>query len=163
MAPLPLNRLDLIPFIVLSMVVYVAHIPGLGYLRIDAVALTVILFSVYRPWGLSLLVIFCIGLLQDVVSMAPFGQHALGLCVMSYIAQHMRDQIRILSIPKQLPSIAIALLVLKLIYSWVAAYRFGVVPSYAALLSILLTVLLWPVVYWFGQCISRNRRIPGLG
>lgn len=162
MRELPLRLRDLLPMILMSMVIYVFHIPGLGYARIDAVALTVILFSLYRPAGISLIFVFLIGLLQDIVSLAPLGQHALGLCAVAYLMQHIRDRVRIHSLLKQLPSIALALLMLKLIYGWVAALGFGQLPSLAAMFSVILTMFLWPFIFWFGELLSRYRRLPGI-
>jgi len=162
MDELPLKLRDLIPLVFVSLVIYVVHIPGLGFVRIDAVALVVILFSIYRPWGLSLTVVFGIGLIQDVVSMSPLGQHPLGLCLMAYGVQHVRDQIRLNTVLKQLPSIAMALLILKLVYSWVAALSFGVLPSLTAVISIFITLWLWPVMCGAGEFFCRYRRRPGI-
>lgn len=162
MRELPLKLSDLLPLTLISLVIYVFHVPGLGYVRIDAVALTVILFSLYRPEAIPLVLVFVIGLLQDIVSLAQLGQHALGLCVVAYVMQYFRDRVRIHSIPKQLPSIALALLVLKLIYSWVAALGFGQLPSMGAIFSVVLTMFLWPVMCWFGKKLSSHRRLPGI-
>lgn len=162
MQELPLKLTDLLFLTIGSVVIYVLSFPGLGYLHIDAVALTVILFCLYRPGGISLGLVFALGLVQDIVSLAPFGQHALGLCVMAYIMQHFRDRIRIHSVAKQLPSIAFALLLLKVIYSWVAALGFGQLPSLASLTSVVLTAMLWPITVFIGRLLVRNRRLPGI-
>lgn len=162
MNELPLRLRDLVPFVLVSTVIYVFHIPGMSFVRIDAVALTVILFSLYRPGGISLMAVFVIGLLQDIVSLSPFGQHALGLCIISYIVQHLSYQVRMHSPVKQLPTIVLTLLLLKLVYSWVAALGFGVVPSMTAVWSVLLTACLWPLMWWAGQMISSHRRLPGI-
>ena len=162
MQELPLKNVDLFFLTIVSVVIYVFSLPGLGYLRIDAVALTVMLFCLYRPEGISLALVFVLGLVQDIVSLAPLGQHALGLCVVAYFIQSLRDRIRIHSVLKQLPSIALTLLLLKMIYSWVAALGFGQLPSIAALISVLCTAMLWPVTVWFGKFIVRNRKLPGI-
>lgn len=162
MNELPLRLRDLLPFVLVSVVIYVFHIPAISFLRLDAVALTVILFSLYRPGGLSLLAVFAIGLLQDMVSLSPFGQHALGLCMISYAVQHLSYQLRMHSPLKQLPAVVLTLLLLKLVYSWVAALGFGVMPSMTAVLSVLLTACLWPAMWWAGQIMTRHRRLPGI-
>lgn len=163
MQELPLKQLDLVLFALISVVIYVFHIPGLGFLRIDAVALTVILFCLYRVDGISLATVFLLGLVQDIVSLAPLGQHALGLCVVAYFMRHFRDRILIQSVGKQIPGIALSLLALKLIYGWVAALGFGQLPSIAALLSVVFTAMLWPITVWFGKMLTQHRKLPGIG
>ncbi len=162
MKELPLMLRDLLPLIVISVVIYVFNIPWLGYIRIDAVALTIILFCLYRPQAIRLTLVFCLGLLQDVVSLAPLGQHALGLCIMAYFMQYFRDRVRIHRVAKQLPSIALALLFLKLVYSWVTALGFGQLPTLSAILSVILTTMLWPVMVLVGNWLSNHRRLPGI-
>ena len=162
MKELALMLRDLLPMMAVSVVIYVFNVPWLGYLRIDAVALTVILFCLYRPKAISLLLVFLLGLLQDVVSLAPLGQHALGLCIVAYFMQYFRDRVRIHSVAKQLPSIALALLFLKLVYSWVTALGFGQLPSLNAVLSVLLTTMLWPLMVAFGDLLAGRRKLPGI-
>lgn len=162
MKELALMLRDLLPMMVVSVIIYVFNIPWLGYIRIDAVALTVILFCLYRPKAISLPLVFFLGLVQDIISLAPLGQHALGLCVVAYFMQYFRDRIRIHSVAKQLPSIALALLFLKLVYGWVTAFGFGQLPTLNALLSVLLTTMLWPVMVAFGDLLARRRKLPGI-
>ena len=162
MDEMPLRLRDLFSLVLVSLIVYVMHFPGLGYVRIDGVALVIFLFCIYRPEGLSLAIVFAIGLLQDIVSLSPLGQHPLGLCAVAYGVQHIRDHIRMQAILKQGPSILFALLALKFIYSWVAALSFGVLPSLTAMISVLLTLCLWPLVFGVGTFLCRHRRRPGI-
>lgn len=162
MHELPLKKLDLVVLVSISVIIYVLKIPNLGYLRIDAVALSVILFCLYRPKGMSLLLVFGIGLLQDIVSLSPIGQHALGLCLIAYLIQSFRDRIRIHRVVKQLPSIAFALLILKFVYSWIAALGFGQLPSLEAFVSVIFTALLWCPLVWVAERFTRMRKLPGI-
>ena len=162
MHELPLKKVDLILLTSVSVIIYVLNIPNFGYLRIDAVALTIVLFCLYRPEGISLALVFVIGLVQDVVSLSPLGQHAFGLCLVAYFMQWFRDRIRIHRLVKQLPSIAIALVLLKFVYSWIAALGFGQLPSLAAFVSVILTTLLWCPMVWLAEQMTRNRKLPGI-
>ena len=158
MQELPIKLSDCFLWVFVAMLLYIVDIPGMGYLRIDGMALLVVLISIYRPLGFPLTLAFVLGLLQDIVSLAPLGQHAIGLAVLAYLAQSMRDRIRIQKILMQLPSIFIALLLVKFIHAWVLALGFRQLPSMSSFLSVLVTTALWPLAVALCARLVRNRR-----
>ncbi len=131
-----------------ALLLYVVPVPLLANLRVDFVALLVLYIGIYRDLSYPLLWAFVLGLLQDIVSLAPPGQHVLGLVIVSWIIHGIRDRLRLLSVARQFPLILGLLLLLKLQYSWIAALNFDSLPSLEALGSALVTALIWvPLVF----------------
>lgn len=128
----------------LALIMYIAQLPGLGYMRIDGLALFVGIFSIYRLQGFPLALVFLIGLIQDIVSLAPLGQHAIGLVALAYFMQRFRDRVLMQSTLKQIPTVFVSLLMVKFIHSWVVALGFGQLPTLNSILSVLFTTALWP-------------------
>jgi rod shape-determining protein MreD len=157
MQEIQLRLSDWIGLLPLCLLLYITQIPGFGYIRIDMLALLVAMFSVYRSQGLPLLLAFAIGLAQDVVSLAPIGQHAIGLVVLAYVAQSVRDRIRMQAVPNQLLAIYAGLLLVKFIHSWVVALGFGQLPTLNSFLSVLVTGLFWVPVVMVAMQLTRKR------
>ena len=157
MQDLRLRLTDWLALLPVTLLIYLVHIPGFGYIRIDGLALLVILFSIYRHNGLPLIFTFTIGLIQDIVSLAPLGQHAIGLVVLAYVAQAVRDRVRIQSLPKQLPAVVVGLLLVKFIHSWVVALGFGQLPTLYSFLSVLVTGLCWIPLVLITESMTRKR------
>lgn len=142
----------------LALILYLTHMPGFGYLRIDALVLLVALFSLYRANGMPLFLAFLLGLMQDIVSLAPFGQHAIGLVSIAYVAQSFRDRIRMQGVFKQLPAIFLFLLTVKFIHSWVVALGFGHLPTLDSFISVVITTCVWPLLVHVSFVLTRDRR-----
>ncbi len=139
--------------VVLALLIYVIPVPLLGQVRIDYVALLMLYLGTYRELPFPLGFAFGIGLLQDLVSLAPLGQHALGLLLICWLLQFFRDRLKLASPPAQLPLVLMLLLLLKIQYSWMAALNLGILPSLDALASSLVTAVVWIpfviLVRWF--------------
>jgi len=157
MQEIQLRLSDWIGLMPICLLFYITQIPGFGYIRIDMLALLVALFSIYRPQGMPLALAFAIGLAQDVVSLAPIGQHAIGLVALAYVAQSVRDRIRMQALPNQLLAIFIGLMLVKFIHSWVVALGFGQIPTLNSLLSVLVTSLFWVPVMFIAMRMTRKR------
>lgn len=158
MHELNLRLTDWLVLVPLALIIYLTHMPGFGYMRIDGLALLVALFSIYRSKGLPLVMAFLIGLLQDIVSLAPFGQHAIGLVAIAYVTQSLRDRIRMQGLMKQLPAIFLFLLMVKFIHSWVVALGFGQLPTLDSFISVLVTTAVWPLLVHLSFVLTRDRR-----
>jgi len=163
MQELNLKLTDWLWLIPLSLLIYVTHMPGFGYMRVDGLVILVALFSIYRHKGLPLILAFSIGLLQDIVSLAPLGQHAIGLVVIAYVTQSFRDRIRMQSLLMQLPSIFMFLLMVKFIHSWVVALGFGQLPTFDSFISVVVTTAFWPLLVKTGYVLTRDRRDRAVG
>lgn len=159
MQDLHLKLTDWLPLLPLALLLYVARIPGLGFLNIDVLALLVVLFSLYRQHGFPLWIAFAIGLMQDIVSLAPLGQHAIGLAILAYVGQSFRDQIRMQSLIKQIPAIFAGLLMVKFIHSWVVALGFGQLPTLDSFLSVMVTTACWPILVQGAYLAIRDRGV----
>ena len=146
MQELELKLSDLFATVPLALVIYISDLPWLGELRIDAIALLVLLFALYRPAGISLWLAFALGVFQDLASMALLGQHGIGLAVTAYLGQRFRERVLIQSPFGQLPYVFGMLLFLELTKSWALALSFGTLPTLWTLYSVLCTALLWPVI-----------------
>jgi len=140
----------------LALLLYVIPIPLLGQMRIDFVAVLIIYLGIYRDMPYPLLCAFGAGVLQDLVSLAPLGQHALGLLLVSWILEFFRDRMKLISIPAQIPAIFVLLLLLKFQYSWIAALNLEILPTLDALGSSVITTLVWvPIAFLINAFESR--------
>lgn len=153
----PVNPVSGVLMVALALVLYVIPVPGANALRLDFVALLVLYLGIYREQPYPLLGAFAAGMLQDLVSLAPLGQHALGLLLVSAILQSMRDRLRLINPARQLPAVLALLLLLKLQYSWIAALNFGTLPTLDALGSSLLTAAAWIPLVWVVQWLETRR------
>lgn len=133
-------------WLVLACGLYISSIPLLGNIRIDAVALLIVFLGLYRPASLSLGLAFSAGLLQDLVALAPLGQHALGLTVVAFILHAVRDEARLLNPVMQWVLVLGCLILLKFLSSWITALSLGILPDLAAYGSALVTSLIWPLL-----------------
>ncbi|MBC6428257.1 MAG: rod shape-determining protein MreD [Cellvibrionales bacterium] len=156
MDDLHLKLADWLWLLPLGLALYILHLPLLGFWRADVPALLVLLFCIYRPRGLSLFAAFAVGLLQDLVALAPLGQHAIGLAVLAYLAHSTRSWTRLQPPLKQLPMVFAGLLLVELIHSLL---RFGPPPNLDALLSVLLACLLWPPLVTAVALFRRRRAV----
>lgn len=141
----------------LALLLYVIPMPFLGQMRVDIVAVLIIYLGIYRDMPYPLLFAFGVGMLQDLVSLAPLGQHALGLLLVSWILEFFRDRMKLISIPAQIPAVLMLLLLLKFQYAWIAALNLGILPSLDALGSSVITTLVWvPVAFLINAFESRR-------
>ena len=145
-------------WLVLACGLYISSIPFLGNIRIDAVALLIIFLGLYRPASLSLNLAFFAGLMQDLVALAPLGQHALGLTVVAFILHYLRDEARLLNRVMQWVLVLGCLILLKFLSSWITALSLGILPGLAAYGSALVTSLLWPLLLALAVRQPRVRR-----
>lgn len=139
----PLSPLSSFLLIGTALLLYVISYPIFGNIRIDFVALLILYLGIYRDIPHPLALAFSAGILQDLISLAPLGRHALGLVLVSGILHSMRDQLRLISVIRQIPAVFALLLFLKLQYSWIAALNFGTLPTLGALGSSIITILIW--------------------
>ena len=163
MHELHLKLTDWLPLLPLALLFYVANILGFGFLRVDLLALLILLFCIYRSSGMPLILAFAIGLLQDIVSLAPLGQHAIGLVVLAYVTQIFSDRIRIQNPVKQLPVIFVGLLLVKFVHSWVLTLEFTQLPTFYSVLSVIFTGFFWPIVVKLGFLLTSKRPVHRAG
>lgn len=140
-----------------ALLLYVIPIPVFGQLRVDFVALLIIYLGIYRDLPFPLLIAFVAGVCQDLMSLAPLGQHAMGLLLVSWILQFFRDRLKLIAIPAQIPAVFMLVLLLKFQYSWIAALNLGILPSLEALGATLITTLVWvPFAFLINALESRQ-------
>lgn len=142
-------RLSIAPLafgLVAASVLYLSPLPYMSSLRIDLVALLVIYVAVYRPVNWLLRLGFCAGLLQDVVSLSPLGQHALGLALLAFLVPFIRDSVRMYTLLGQWLVVLGLLIFLKLLSGWSTALSLGILPGGDAYWSALATSFFWPVL-----------------
>lgn len=150
----------LICSLIVCSVLYVTPLPLLGPLRIDGMALLVIYIGLFRPVAWPLTLGFFAGLLQDTVALAPLGQHALGLMLISFLVPWIRDSVRMLSPMMQWPVVLGMLVFMKFLSSWVTALSLGILPSFEAYGSALLTSCFWPALALHAARSPRVKRSP---
>ncbi|MDO4997380.1 MAG: rod shape-determining protein MreD [Neisseria sp.] len=109
-------------------------------------ALILLYWALNAPHIVSIGIAFLIGLIIDIGTAAPLGQHALSYVLITFVAQHYQRQIMLRGYGEQSVAVCIALLanvvilmVLRLLYD----HRLG---NFSTLVSPIIGALLWPLL-----------------
>lgn len=141
--------------VLFSLVLMVVPLPEwLFYFRPDWLALVLIYWALATPDRVGAVVGFILGLLMDVLLVKTFGLHALGMCIVGFVASSMYTQIRTLSIWRQALTVGFMIALMKLIIGWVSGMISQFTMTGYYWYSIIGDVLVWPWIY----IISRNMR-----
>ena len=140
------NRVAFVFGALAALLLSITPLPVSHLLRPDLVALLVLYQALYHPRQVGPGVAFALGLVQDALMLTPFGQHALGLTLLCYVAQGLRHRLALLPPLRQLPTIFLLLLGLQLLYGWLYAIGFSQLLGGSALASPLLAAALWVLV-----------------
>jgi rod shape-determining protein MreD len=132
---------------VLALAATVAPLPDvLEVFRPDFVALTVLWFCLLSPRLLGLTYGWCAGLALDAFKGVLFGQHALTLTVIAYVASKLRLQIRAFP-PLQQSAVILCLLWLnEFLLFWLDGVAGHEVTDWRRWLSVPVGAACWPLL-----------------
>lgn len=101
-----------------------------------------------------------IGMVLDVAHGSVLGQHALGLCVIAYVACRMHQQIRLAPLGQQAAIITLLLAVKQTLVLWVYGI-IGQLPDNIMIYYVpsLMALLLWPWAFIILRDLRRSYRI----
>lgn len=110
-------------------------------------ALVLIYWCMALPERVGVGTAWTLGLLQDAVSGALLGQHALSLSVMAFLTVRLHQRIRIFPLWQQALSVFVLLLVERLLSLWVIGATGQPTPSLWYWAAAPVGMLLWPWLY----------------
>jgi rod shape-determining protein MreD len=146
----------------LMIALFLAILPmpaGIDTYRPPWVALVALYWCLSVPERFGVFSAFATGLALDVASGSLFGQHALGLSLVAYVAVELHQRIRLFPLWQQSLFVWILLLVERLLNLWVLAATGQPIPPAIYWVSTLLGLLLWP---WLFVILSDLGRRVGL-
>ncbi|MEA3639017.1 MAG: rod shape-determining protein MreD [Lamprobacter sp.] len=102
---------------------------------------------------------FTLGIVQDVVSGALLGEHALSLSVVAYLAGELHRRIRAFPLSQQAVAVWLLLLIERLLSLWILGAMGQPTPTLAYWLPTFVGLLMWP---WLSLLLDRLRLAAGL-
>ena len=115
-------------------------------LRPDFVALTILYWSINQPQHLGMSTAFLMGLLIDVSNVSILGQHAMGYCVIAYIASVLHRRLRIFNPLQQVPQIILILILMQIIILLIGVIGGADFPGWHFFLASVTGMLAWPFI-----------------
>lgn len=141
-----------------ALVATVAPLPDwLDLIRPDFVALTVLWFTLLSPRLTGLFYAWGAGLALDAFKGVLFGQHALALIVITYVAAKLRLQVRAFP-PLQQSAVVLALLFLnEFLLFWLDGVAGHPVTDWRRWLAVPIGAACWPLITGFYSRIAARR------
>lgn len=119
------------------------------------VAMVLLYWVIALPERVGIGIAWMVGLMQDIVTGAPLGQHAFALSVLAYLALILYQRLRMFT-PVQQAGVMFVLIGLnQLLCNWVQTLHGAAAPDLRFLLPALISALLWPVLSVFLRLLRR--------
>lgn len=119
------------------------------------VSLVLVYWAIALPHRVGVGTGFVAGLVLDVLTGTPLGQHALALSVVVFIAIQLHQRIRVFPFWQQSLGILVVLVVEHLIGLWITGATRGVAPPLLFWAGPAIGALLWP---WTFVTLRKTRR-----
>jgi rod shape-determining protein MreD len=125
----------------------------------EFVAIMVIYWSLFLPQYVGIGVAFILGLIVDVGTGSPFGQHALALMAAVYVIDQNRLQMLGYSYGYQSLLIFVSLLLMIVILVIVHFFSSHHFAGWSLFISPVISALLWPLISKFMLYLAYSRRL----
>nr|VFK47284.1 MAG: rod shape-determining protein MreD [Candidatus Kentron sp. TC] len=123
------------------------------------VAIVLIYWCLAIPKRTCLGIGWLVGLTLDVLGGGLLGQHALGLCIVAFIAGKFHQQIRILPIWQQGIGVFGLIALYQLLILWFNGIQGYPAPKWAYVSSALTSALIWPWAFIVLRDVRRKYRV----
>lgn len=154
-----INIIILLTFLVaLTLSVYPLSL-ALRWWRPEFVLMVMIYWIFAQPLRVSLISLCAIGLFQDVLEGAPFGQHSLGLVIVSYLCLLSYLRVRNYSLWQQSLWIFAMVAVAQVINTWVDALSGRPVGGFEIFFPAFASACFWPLCYLLLERVRRRYQI----
>jgi rod shape-determining protein MreD len=141
-----LNRMPMLLSVVAGLILSVLPLPNwLNVARPDFLVIVVLYWSIMVPRAGGLTLAFLAGLLLDASNGVVLGQHALALCLASYIAIKLHLRVRIFPIWHQALTVFMLLVVYQFMLFWIDGMTGHEITNFLRWLPSFTGALLWPV------------------
>ena len=142
---------------VLSVVQMPASVPAeLGFTRPDWVALVILYWVIALPHRVSLVTVWLVGLIMDVLLGGLIGQHAFCYVIITYITANLYQRLRMFSVWQQAAVIFAILGINHIVGFWVESIAGLSEWSLWYLLPALTGALLWPWMFLLLRSLRRR-------
>jgi rod shape-determining protein MreD len=129
------------------------------WLRPEFVTIFVIYWVIFSPQQTSLMLIFWVGCLQDLLEASLLGQHALALLTVAYLSLLLGQRFKHYLVWQQ--SVVVFLLVMahQLVDNWVHSMQGASAVSLEFLMPAFTSALFWPLIWMFLEKARANFRV----
>lgn len=129
--------------------------------RPEFVLVVVIYWMLFMPLNISLVFVCVLGLFQDLLESVPFGQHSLGLVLVSYICILSYQRVRNFSLWKQSCWVFVLVGIAQLTDNWVQGMAGRALSGISFLYPAFTSALVWPVCQlWLDTLCQRHQLQP---
>jgi rod shape-determining protein MreD len=141
-----LNRVPMVLSVLAGLILSVLPLPHwLSVARPDFLVIVVLYWSIMVPRAGGLTLAFFAGILLDAFGGVVLGQHALALCLASYIAIKLHLRLRIFPVLHQALMVFWLLALYQFMLFWIDGMTGHELTNYARWIPAFTGALLWPV------------------
>jgi rod shape-determining protein MreD len=141
-----LNRVPMLLSVLAGLMLSVLPLPHwLNIARPDFLVIVVLYWSIMVPRAGGLTLAFLAGLLLDAFKGVVLGQHALALCLASYIAIKLHLRVRIFPVWHQALTVFWLLAVYQFMLFWIDGMTGHPITNYARWIPAFTGAVLWPL------------------
>ncbi len=141
-----LNRVPMLLSVLAGLLLSVLPLPHwLNIARPDFLVIVVLYWSIMVPRAGGLTLAFLAGLLLDAFKGVVLGQHALALCLASYLAIKLHLRVRIFPIWHQALTVFWLLALYQFMLFWIDGMTGHPITNYARWIPAFTGALLWPL------------------
>lgn len=135
--------------------------PALRWWRPEFVLMIVIYWIYLLPIQTSFLALCVLGLFQDALESAPFGQHGLSLVIVAYVCLLSYQRVRNYTLWQQSCWIFVLIGIAQVTDNWVQALSGRPVSGLHFLLPAFASACFWPICHLVMEALCRRYRIAG--
>ncbi len=141
-----LNRVPMLLSVLAGLILSVLPLPHwLNIARPDFLVIVVLYWSIMVPRAGGMTLAFLAGLLLDAFKGVVLGQHALALCLASYIAIKLHLRVRIFPVWHQALTVFWLLAVYQFMLFWIDGMTGHPITTYARWIPAFTGAALWPL------------------
>jgi len=130
--------------------------PSLAWLRPEWVLLVLVYWAIALPERVGLSTALLLGLVMDVAEGAVFGQHMLGIVVVTVLARLLYERLRVFTLPQQAVVLFLLVGTERLLCQWIQALEGVPARSAVFLLPAVTSALFWPPLFLLLRAVRRR-------
>jgi len=142
-----------IPFWLSLLLVFISvipfRLPGFDMVTPSLLSISVFYWSLHRPYLLPPIVVFALGVIQDIISGAPFGMSSLAMLMIYVIASSQRQVfVGKPFIQMWWGFMLVAIGMSLLTWMVMSLYSLALIPIFPVMVQSGLTILFFPLLAW---------------
>ncbi len=133
-----------------------------AWFRPEWLVLWTLFWGLHCPFRASLLVMWGVGLLMDILAGSVWGAHALGLVLVAYFARNFYQRLRALALVQQMLWLALVLMGYLVCVAWINGFDDSYSHRHQSTALVVwpavITALCWPAWLWAMKPFSHLRQ-----